>query len=66
MENNTFKEKLKRLEEIVAVLENDQIDLENSLQLFEEGLTLVKSCNATLLNLDTQITTMIQQFEEKK
>ena len=50
-ENNTefnFEEALKRLEEIAAALENGNAQLEASLSLFEEGVGLIKECNARL------------------
>ena len=50
-ENNTefnFEEALKRLEEIAAALENGNAQLEASLSLFEEGVGLIKECNAKL------------------
>jgi len=40
----TFEEKLKRLEEIVAMLESDQYGVESTLELFKEGMNLVKEC----------------------
>jgi exodeoxyribonuclease VII small subunit len=36
----TFEEAMKRLEEIVSLLENGEADLESSLKLFAEGSAL--------------------------
>ena len=50
-ENKTefnFEASLKRLEEIAAALENGNAELEASLTLFEEGIGLIKECNARL------------------
>ena len=49
-ENNefNFEMALKRLEEIATALENGNAQLETSLSLFEEGVGLIKECNATL------------------
>ena len=44
----SFEDSLKRLEEIVAHLEEGDLPLEQSLALFEEGTALVKSCSALL------------------
>ena len=44
----SFEYSLKRLEEIVAHLEEGDLPLEQSLALFEEGTALVKSCSALL------------------
>lgn len=40
MKNNNFAQQLARLEEIVKLLEQDDIDLDVGLQLYEEGLNL--------------------------
>lgn len=44
----TFEESMKRLEEIVRVLEQGDKPLEEALTLFEEGTALIKSCGKTL------------------
>jgi len=54
MENNdkietmTFEAAMARLEEIVRTLESGNAPLDVSLGLFEEGVALVKLCNAKL------------------
>ena len=37
-----------RLEEIVSLLERNEIELEEAISLFEEGLKLVNSCDTQL------------------
>ena len=44
----TFEESMKRLEEIVEKLESNEVSLDDSIQLFEEGLKLVKDCDIKL------------------
>ena len=44
----SFEESMKRLEEIVRHLEAGDMPLEESLRLFEEGTTLIRSCSAVL------------------
>ncbi|NLY92024.1 MAG: exodeoxyribonuclease VII small subunit [Firmicutes bacterium] len=44
----TFEEALARLEQIVSELENGELNLEESLKLFEEGIALARHCNAKL------------------
>jgi exodeoxyribonuclease VII small subunit len=53
---NTFDAKLKRLEEISVQLENEETTLEESLQLFEEGVLLSKECQETLNHAELRIT----------
>ena len=40
MENMTFEQAIKRLEEIVNLLENNQTSLDESVELFQEGVQL--------------------------
>ncbi len=47
-EELSFEEALKRLEETVNALESGAVPLEESLKLFEEGVSLVKLCNSKL------------------
>ncbi|MBK6915324.1 MAG: exodeoxyribonuclease VII small subunit [Ignavibacteriales bacterium] len=53
---NTFDAKLKRLEEITVRLENEETTLEESLQLFEEGVLLSKECQEALNHAELKIT----------
>lgn len=46
----TFEDAVKRLEAIVASLENDNMSLEQSLSAYEEGVALARVC---LKRLDT-------------
>ena len=51
----SFENAMQRLEEIVALLENGDCPLEESLKLFEEGVKLVKLCNNKLENVESSI-----------
>ncbi len=48
IETMTFEAAMARLEEIVRMLESGNAPLDVSLGLFEEGVALVKLCNAKL------------------
>ena len=48
MDNITFEQAMSRLEEIIAALENNQISLEKSVDLFQEGIKLSKICSDKL------------------
>lgn len=54
----TYEEDIKRLEEIVALLEKGDLPLEDSLKLFEEGTKLSSSCYKTLKNAEQKITVL--------
>ncbi len=64
MTNNNFQENLERLEEIVRMLDNETTPLEQSLELFEEGLQLVKACNLKLTQFDQKINEMLVSHKE--
>lgn len=51
----TFEEALAKLEEIVRLLESGNAPLDKSLELFEEGVSLVKMCNSKLDNVEQRI-----------
>ncbi len=44
----TFEKKLERLEEIVNILDESEIELEKSLELYEEAKELIKDLNKTI------------------
>ena len=54
-ENMTFEQSLGRLDEIVRMLETGSAPLDKSLELFEEGVSLVKNCNSQLDNVEQRI-----------
>jgi len=57
----TFEEKLTKLTQIVEKLENgNELPLEHSLKLFEEGVGLVTSCRQMLENAQLRIDTILE------
>ena len=52
----SFEEALSRLEEIVKGLESGSAPLDKSLELFEEGVGLVRECNKKLDGARQKIT----------
>lgn len=48
MKKNNFETSLKRLEQIVNEMENAELDIDKSMKLFEEGISLVKECSTKL------------------
>ena len=70
LKNNevSFEDALERLEEIVDLLESGENPLEKSLELFEEGVGLVKLCNKKLENVENSVKILINnngEMEEK-
>jgi exodeoxyribonuclease VII small subunit len=58
-----YEKTLRRLDEIVASLENEQIGLDQSLKLFEEGIELLRSASAQLDNAETKVQMLIERSE---
>ena len=56
--SDNFEDKLARLEEITTSLENSEIGLEDSIQLFEEGVKLSKECLTVLEKAELKVTTL--------
>ena len=51
----TFEENLKNLENIVEQLESGEIDLEKSVELYEQGMILKNNCELKLKKVELQI-----------
>lgn len=51
----TFEKAFNRLETILEKLEGENITLEETLELYEEGLTLTKFCYEKLSNAELKI-----------
>jgi len=53
---SSFEHDLERLEEISQILEEEDVELEKAVSLFEEGVKLSKSCFVLLQNAELKIT----------
>lgn len=60
-----LKTKMNRLEAIAELLEGDELEIEASMKLFEEGMKLINECNADLDTLEGKITIMIDGEEKE-
>jgi exodeoxyribonuclease VII small subunit len=56
---NEFEGAFQKLEGIVAKLENEEISLDESLKLFEEGVTLSRFCHSKLEEIEKKIETIV-------
>lgn len=56
----TIEERLSRLEEIVEALEADQLDLAESLALFEEGVQCLRAAAGTLTEAEARVKRLIE------
>jgi len=65
-ERLSFEDALARLEEIVEKLEAENISLEESVKLYEEGIELSKSCTQTLEQAELRIEKVNEQQADNK
>ncbi len=65
MAKKSYEENLKRLEEIVARLENEEVSLEESMKLFEEGVKLARLCNEELDKAEQKVEILLKDSEGK-
>lgn len=58
-----FGEALAELEQIVRVLESGELGLEESLERYERGVSLLRSCRARLADAQQRVTMLIGELE---
>ena len=59
----TFETSLRRLEEILAALEGQQVGLDTSLKLFEEGVEVLRSASAELAKAETKVQMLLEKSD---
>jgi len=59
MSGEKFEQKLKKLEEIVEKLENGEVDIEENLKLFQEGMKLGKECRRMLDDIELKVSKVL-------
>ena len=67
MEKNeqTFEMKMTRLEEIVKSLDEEEVSLETSLILYQEGIKLSKECDDILKNAELKVAELSEADEDE-
>lgn len=63
-ERLSFEEALKKLQAIVSELEEEDVSLERSVQLYEDGMTLSQYCTSLLEDAKLRIEKVNEQDEE--
>lgn len=66
MNNMKFEEKMKILEKIVAELELDEINLDDSINKYTEAMKLIKECDIELKDAEEKITKIVSKDGELK
>ncbi|MCK5681888.1 exodeoxyribonuclease VII small subunit [bacterium] len=55
----SFENSMKKLETVVSKLEGDEVSLEESLKLFEEGVKLMRSCHLRLNEVEEKVQILV-------
>ena len=61
--SKTFEASLKELEQIVKQLEDGDLELEESLKLFEDGVRLSRACRERLTNAERRIEVLMKEAD---
>lgn len=64
MATKKLKTKISRLEAIADGLEQNDLDIEKALSLFEEGMKLVKECGGDLDKVEEKVTILTADNQE--
>lgn len=59
----TFEQSLQRLDEIVKQMEQGNVPLSESLTLFAEGTSLIKSCSEQLEQAEMQVVQLMKSAD---
>lgn len=66
MEKISFEENMENLEKIVTELEKGNLNLDDSVKKFEEGIKISKECNKILEEAEKKITILLEENGETK
>ncbi len=61
----SFESGVQRLEQIVAELDQNNLSLEQALDLFREGIELVKYCNNLLDSAEAKVKVLIEDNKDE-
>ncbi len=64
--SKSFEEQMENLEKIVSELEKGDLNLDDSVTKFEEGIKISKECNKILQDAEKKITMLVNQDGEIK
>ena len=60
----SFEHSMKKLETVVSKLEGDEVSLEESLKLFEEGVKLMRFCHLRLNEIEEKVQILVADESE--
>ena len=66
MANVNFEDNMEKLEKIVSELEKGDLNLDDSIAQFEDGIKISKECNKILEEAEKKITILLEKDGEVK
>ena len=63
--DRSFEEAMERLEAIVTEIESDELGLERQFELFKEGMTLARFCDAKLKEVQKSVELVLKESGEE-
>lgn len=66
MKEDSFENKMTRLDEIVEGMQTGEVSLQESVKLFEEGVSIISSLNAELSGVKKRIKILIEKSDDPK
>ena len=64
MKKDSFEDKMQQLEQVVDELEKGDMNLDESLVKFEDGMKLAKECNKMLEDAEKKVTILLEKNGE--
>ena len=64
-EKISFEENIEKLEKIVTDLEKGNLNLDDSVKKFEEGINISKECNKILEDAEKKITILVKKEDRE-
>ena len=61
MKKGQYEKDFQKLEEIVEKLESQQLSLEESLELFQQGIEMYRKCHEKLSDTEKTLTTIMEK-----
>lgn len=59
-----YEEAMQKLEKVVGRLETDEVSLEESLELFEQGVKLMQTCHQRLNEIESRVQLLTRETED--
>jgi len=61
-----FEQSLEELESLVETMESGDLTLEQSMEYFERGITLTRSCQKALADAEQKVKILVRNAQEEK